>query len=852
MYVAPLSFFNNSISAPKANKAPSLLLNNNFSSSFGLNEDTFSFTGKRKGKKRKSEEDDDYFINKVVKTPNMGKILNLPKTKKFERARPKSFEEGDKKLTLDPYQKEAVESFKEGNTTIVTAPTGMGKTLITEYAIDDALKNNKKIIYLSPLKALSNEKFVKFSELFGEYDKEGNLVNSDNIGLITGDTIIHPNANLLVMTTEIYRNALFSDEQNELKAALKDVTGVIYDEFHYLGDKDRGTVWEEAVTETPKHIKQMMLSATASNANEVGEWIQFLNPDIKTKLINVPESERHVPLQHFVFGYNKYGTPSIIPTQKQKITIDKALKEAKTSNRKREAFKELKKFFNLTSSDNMKDLLYMLSSGNDVLNTEVLEAKLINMGMEKERAKSISLVLSDPKLLTYVSKPKLSFGSEDDMTFLIETLQEKEMTPALVYIFSKQGCENAFRDAVNYNGTLLSSKESRKVLDYINEAKEKGIYLGEDFDKKYLKGLLSGYAVHHAGMLPAYKSLVENLAREGLVKVCFATETLIAGIDMPFKTSVFTSFEKPTKKSRHTPITSSLFIQGAGRAGRRGKDLVGNVIVMPKSLDQYQDYYLEIAKKPNTKIESGFSLSYNSLLQDKYFNSLESALEKTFAAKRTANSVNSLKKESLKMLGYLCDKGLIDSNETGKTYITEKGQAAKKIRGINEVFMSELVCNPIYTQKLNSEDLIALATTFADIQDDSPAVQIRNSKFQELNRKIAPAIKLADTINKEQSDLGIEKPINFSTNLVPSIYKFATSSPNKSIEVWNKTMKEMKYSEIIKYEGDYLRVVNGTIDLLRTMKNATPDENLKQKADKAIEMLQKPPVTDILSYELKF
>ena len=166
--------------------------------------------------------------------------------------------------------------------------------------------------------------------------------------------------------------------------------------------------------------------------------------------------------------------------------------------------------------------------------------------------------------------------------------------------------------------SLLTAEESRMVYDEVQKAKEKGVYLGSDFGELELEALMKGFAVHHAGKLPAYKSLVENLARKGLVKVCFATETLIAGINMPFKTTVFTALEK-FDGDEIIDITPQIFKQGGGRAGRRGKDEIGNVIVMPNTFDEYEKYVV-LTKSNDTSIRSQYRISYASLLSDRMLN----------------------------------------------------------------------------------------------------------------------------------------------------------------------------------------------------------------------------------------
>ncbi len=769
--------------------------------------------------------------------------IELPKNAKDD---PIPFSMGHKYLSLDKYQQKAIDSFNSGKTTIVTAPTGTGKTLIAEYGIEDILSKGKKVIYLSPLKALSNEKYTKFSELFGNYDNHYEFMNSDNVGIITGDVSINPDAQLLVMTTEIYRNMITNGVDSEIAKKLKDFDAVIYDEFHYMNDPDRGKVWEESVMNTPTHMKQMMLSATASNAKQIADWVSELNPSKEVELVNVPEAERHVPLKEYVFGFDKTNGYVIEPATSHKILLSELL--SNPSDRQILALQDLESIYST------EDPIALINGWNDVKEdgaviADKLVNKLIDDGLEKEKAWQIALVLSNKTKTSFNDCSKLSFNQKTpNVNALIKVLNKEDKTPALFFVFSKKRCQ-AYNDLASKKvGTLLTPEQSRRVLDKVNEAREKNVYLGKDFDEKCLNGLMKGYAVHHAGMLPAYKSLVESLAREGLIKVCFATDTLIAGINMPFKTVVLTQLEKSNGVSSHL-LSNSTFKQGAGRSGRRGIDNIGNVIIMPKNQIDLSNFY-KLVQSTDTSINSQYDITYSTLLSPQMLDNMEKTTKKTFAYFQNKQTENILK-DARKKQSVLMDYGYIQKDENGVLKSTPKGDVCKKIFGVNEIIMTEILTNPDFTKDMSDAELAGMMAIFADVKDNRPKLTF-TKEFEEFGNKATPVIKMAETVRTKQYKYGIFDHIPMSTNLATTILQFAQAevSEDNPQKLWIDMIKDLKEKHLIVYEGDMLRVINGTIDLLRIVYDTTEDETLKAKAESAIEKLKKPPVTDILNYEL--
>lgn len=434
---------------------------------------------------------------------------------------------------LDSFQERSILCVENEQSVLVSAHTSAGKTVVAEYAIAKSLKNGQRVIYTTPIKALSNQKYREFEDQFGD------------VGLITGDVTNNPSASCLIMTTEILRQMLFRG--NEI---MREVGWVIFDEIHYMRDKERGVVWEETIILLPDNVHYVFLSATIPNARQFAEWISYIHH----QTCHVVYTDyRPVPLEHHVYAG---GLIYKVVDSEGKLNQDKF--ETAMSCLKPPAPKD---------------------GGNEAKRRRFLD--------DKEQ-------------------------SANNLERVIKAAKSKNFVPIIVFSFSKKECET---HATRFNKENFNSDEDKEKVQIIfNEA----IKVLSDEDRKLPQvnkaiGLLkSGIGVHHGGLLPIIKEITEILFGEGLIKVLFATETFAMGLNMPARTVIFSSIRKYDGKDFRN-ISSGEFIQMSGRAGRRGLDDRGIVILM---LDE--KISSEVGKnlllgQPDP-LNSAFHLTYNMVL----------------------------------------------------------------------------------------------------------------------------------------------------------------------------------------------------------------------------------------------
>jgi len=448
----------------------------------------------------------------------------------------------DLRFDLDPFQFAACDSLDQGRSVLVAAPTGAGKTIVAEFAIWLAMRQpTAKVFYTTPMKALSNQKYQELVDVYGETE----------VGLLTGDTNVNPRARVVVMTTEVLRNMIYADSD-----LLDDLAWVVLDEVHYLADRFRGAVWEEVILHLPTEVRLVSLSATVSNAEEFGDWLQTVRGETDV----IVSEDRPVPLEQHVLVGNK-----------------------------------------------MVDLFD--SSGaaaTNRVNPELL--RLVGGAARNEGRGGGHHGRRGRGGYPERRGPRTEKLHREHIARMLD---ERMLLPAIFFVFSRAGCDQGVRQVLRSGVSLTTSQER-------NEIRETAEYhcrtlLDEDLAVlgywEWLEGLERGVAAHHAGMLPAFKEVVEDLFQRKLLKVVFATETLALGVNMPARTVVLEKLEKFNGEAR-VPITPGEYTQLTGRAGRRGIDVEGHSVIQWSDGLEPQAV-ASLASRRTYPLNSSFKPTYN-------------------------------------------------------------------------------------------------------------------------------------------------------------------------------------------------------------------------------------------------
>ena len=623
-------------------------------------------------------------------------------------------------FTLDDFQVEAIASIEKGNSVVVSAATGTGKTLIADFVIDKNIKLGKRVIYTAPIKALSNQKYRDFTKSYGK----------DAIGLITGDVQINTNAQILIMTTEIYRNMLLARDE-----LIGSVSHVIFDEIHFISDFERGTIWEESIIFSPKNVRFLCLSATIPNATQFAGWIS----SIKGHPVDVVRyDKRAVPLTHLVYD-SEYGMTTL-----QELS--------KMAHQERGFHRAGKNIYS----------------------------------RKKERP----------------TKPR----PEE----VVAELKNKNWLPCLYFIFSRMDCERQAGYLVKHFDFLDSQQKVRVAQIFRDTIPEEQRSL--ESVNKIRNWCSKGIGVHHAGLLPSIKEAVELLFAEGLVYVLFTTETFAVGMNLPARATVFNSLEK-FDGMNFRYLNSKEYFQLAGRAGRRGIDKEGFAIGVIDRQSADMERIARFTAADTEPIISQFRMSYNTalhLISQHTPDEVEVILKSNFdyfVRKQEKGHIrimaeynNRLKK--MRQLGYL----------TSDNILTERGHFLINIYSY-ELLVGEIFSTIVW--KALSEDQMLLVAA-AIIYEERRSDQYMTRGADAIVNPIIGILRKNDYVIKEINKMALRK-------LALLVGRWANGAQFEEL-------LELTDSQ----EGDIIHLFRRILDLLRQIRHAAHDEELRERINRAM------------------
>ena len=635
---------------------------------------------------------------------------------------------------LDDFQMNGCWGIETNKNVLITAHTAAGKTAIAQYSIALAVHLGKKVIYTSPIKTLSNQKFFDFKKTFANYE----------IGILTGDIKLNPEAKILIMTTEILRNKLDYEQES-----FADIHSVIFDEVHYFNDTERGFVWEECITKLPKHILLVMLSATIDKANEFGEWVARCR-ERDTLLIGT--MWRPVPLHHYIYTNN--------------------------------------------------------------------EIKLIRHHRDGVFAKNID------ECYCYYDKQSITTNR---LISLTEFLRKKELFPAICFSFSRKKCFEYCLMMKRIN-SLLTPEETKDMRLIVHKIFSTNLAYYRDIPStlQLLEMLEYGASIHHSGLLPIQKELIEVLFSRGLIKFLFATETFAVGVNMPTRSVIFTELSKHDGKGARI-LRYDEFMQMSGRAGRRGKDPEGYVIYCPLRPIEPKHEIFSLLKGKSLKLVSQYNESANTflrLLNTTTYDEIGAFYKRTLYGLEQTIGVAYYEREHAELeeaLRMIPDVELMsDEKEIVRLYMKLKlelenarGNARQKLQkqfdeisGKMNQATSNYIQNDIYRKHL----MVEMKKVDENIEYSRNAIEINLEKIRDFNVELGlitemPVITpygkiVASLSNCCEVVLGKLIQDRFFDGLdwktVGVVFAcFSEDSPDSEYDVWEKTREQLDEGAIV-------------------------------------------------------
>lgn len=624
-------------------------------------------------------------------------------------------------FSLDPFQISSISKIELNENVLVTAPTSCGKTVCAVSAIIHHLKNNplKKIIYTSPIKSLSNQKYYEFKKRF-----------KNNVGLLTGDIKYGLHSKILIMTTEILRNLLLNSTKtnnNKLQINInveKDISCVIMDEMHYINDINRGHIWQEILIMLNDKINLVLLSATLNNAKIINNWLNTIK-SIPCHLITT--TKRIVPLKTYLYFHH---------TNLNKDRMNK------------ETLNYLQNYCNHFFENNYECI--------DKIQ------KLIHTNCKKKKKKKKNNHIKSLSILC----------------------KQKKMTPCLYFIFSRKLCEEYAKN-LNYSfNTKKKQIEIEKfVTIHLHKLKNKKVYLMDPKRYKMIELWCKGIAYHHSGLQTIYKELIELLCINGYIQILFATETFSVGINAPFKTVIFTKLEKFVD-GYIKPLNYNQYLQMCGRAGRRGIDKIGYVILLANQMKLDNIRHVLINKCKNNNNNNTFELTYQLILKILTHNNfkIDDILNKILLK----STIEENKQKMQNIYKFLVKYNYISNTNI----ITQRGKIAANINEVNEILLTEIITQNIFNS-LNSYEICTILGIFAT--NESNFEQEYYINYLKIPIKLQNILKQIISIKNSLQKIDI---LNYNwtinINFIEAMY------------IWSKNENIQTFEEISKYYNNYI------------------------------------------------
>ena len=680
-------------------------------------------------------------------------------------------------FVLDEFQRRAIEHLEAGRSVLVTAPTGSGKTVVADHAVDQALAAGRRTFYTTPIKALSNQKYRDLRQRLGP----------DRVGLLTGDNVIAGDADVVVMTTEVLRNMLYAEAVDARLGA------VVLDEVHYLEDPYRGPVWEEVILHLPPSVVLVCLSATVSNHQQLGGWLK----QVRGPTAVVVESRRPVPLTNlYAVGRRRSDEVRIVPTlldgrpnpEGSRFDAPARSREPRGSGRPRRGGPR---------------------RGGPGGSGRPRRGGPRGSGDSQHRGQRPRVAWRPPRRVD-----------------LLAQLEERGLLPVIWFVFSRKGCDQAAARLVRDGARFTDDAEAARIdelvearLGLLDPADLAALGAGRWADRLRL-----GIASHHAGMVPVFKEAVEQCFAEGLVKVVFATETLALGVNMPARSVVI---DKPVKYDgrRTAPLSAAQYTQFTGRAGRRGIDEAGWAVAL-WSPDCAFEQVAGLASSRSFELRSAFRPTYNmvaGLLGRMSAGAARDLMGRSFAQYQAeaASLPVDLARRFDAVAGVLRERGHLD----GWT-LTDSGSLVSRIFHEADLVVAEALSGGLL-DGLSPPELASVLSAFTyehRSPGPRPEVWIPSGAAYRRLRRIGTAL---DGLHRTERSFGLQEIRSLELGFGPAAHRWAAGESFEAVQ-------DEGFSA-----GDFVRNVKQVVDLARRIVAVAPDPATSATARDTVEALNR-------------